>query len=55
MYINYKYRFVSGISNLGNGSLNWMEVTETKERNKVDSAIPYYLPHVIIKYYRSFL
>lgn len=37
----YKYRHVSGISNSENGSLSWMEVTETKERNKIDSAIPY--------------
>lgn len=58
MYLNihkYKYRCASGISTFENGSLCWMELTETKERIKVDSAVPYYLLHVIIKYYKSFL
>lgn len=32
-----------------------MEMTESKERNKVESVIQYYLLHVMVKYYRVFL
>lgn len=50
----HQSRCVLCISTSDNESLGWTEVTENKERNKVDYAILYHLLHVTVAYYTSF-